>query len=111
MVSSPQMQSLKLETEITEYVSRINGIYGSVQFTPVHYFHHNIEKEEYYALLRLADVALITSMRDGMNTTSHEFVVCQNSTFSPLILSEFTGTAESLSASILVNPSSLPVLH
>lgn len=104
VVSTPHIQSVKLETQISELVSKINGTYGSVQFTPVHYFHHNIKKEEYFALLSLADVALITSMRDGMNTTSHEFVVCQKKTHSPLILSEFTGTSGSLSAAIHVNP-------
>lgn len=73
-------------------------------FAPVHHYHHLVEKDEYHALLTVADVALITSVRDGMNTTSHEYVVCQQENHGPLILSEFTGTAGSLSAAILVNP-------
>ncbi|KAI0240017.1 hypothetical protein L0F63_001464 [Massospora cicadina] len=73
-------------------------------FVPVHHFQHLIAREEYYGLLSIADVALITSVRDGMNTTSHEFVICQRDNFSPLILSEFTGTAGSLKEAMLVNP-------
>ncbi|ORX62736.1 hypothetical protein DM01DRAFT_320421 [Hesseltinella vesiculosa] len=94
----------KLETKISEAVSHINSTYGSLEFTPVHYFHQDVDRDEYYALLSVADVGLITCIRDGMNTTSFEFVVCQNERHSPLILSEFAGTAGSLSAAIHVNP-------
>ena len=103
-VTSPAEASSKLETRVSELVSRINGQYGSLGFSPVHHYHRHIDPEEYYALLTVADVALITAVRDGMNTTSHEFVVCQKENFGPLILSEFTGTAGSLSAAIQVNP-------
>lgn len=94
----------KLETRISETVSHINGVYGSLEHSPVHYFHQDIDRDEYYALLSVADVGLITSVRDGMNTTSFEFIICQHETHAPLILSEFTGTAGSLSAALLVNP-------
>ncbi|KAI8149623.1 glycosyltransferase family 20-domain-containing protein [Fennellomyces sp. T-0311] len=95
----------KLETKVSELVSHINGVYGSLEFTPVHHYHQDIDRDEYYALLSAADVGLITSVRDGMNTTSFEFIICQHEErHSPLILSEFTGTAGSLSAAMMVNP-------
>ncbi|KAI8096191.1 glycosyltransferase family 20-domain-containing protein [Halteromyces radiatus] len=94
----------KLETKISEAVSHINSTFGSLEFTPVHYYHQDVDREEYYALLSVADVGLITCIRDGMNTTSFEFIICQHKTHSPLILSEFAGTAGSLSAAMLVNP-------
>jgi trehalose 6-phosphate synthase/phosphatase len=104
-VTSPTELPGRLEAKVSELVSRINGVYGSLDFAPVHHYHHRIDRSEYYALLTVADVALITSVRDGMNTTSHEYVVCQkDQNHGPLILSEFTGTAGSLSAAILVNP-------
>ncbi|KAI7848536.1 glycosyltransferase family 20-domain-containing protein [Circinella umbellata] len=94
-----------LETKVSELVSQINGMYGSLEFTPVHHYHQDIDRDEYYALLSAADVGLITSVRDGMNTTSFEFIICQHEErHSPLILSEFTGTAGSLSAALMVNP-------
>ncbi|KAJ3072177.1 threalose-6-phosphate phosphatase, partial [Quaeritorhiza haematococci] len=104
VTTPPQRESTKLESRVSELVSRINGHFGSLQFAPVHHYHQHLEQDEYYALLSVADLGLVTAIRDGMNTTSHEFVVCQQEHFGPLILSEFTGTAGSLSAAMLVNP-------
>ncbi|KAJ3299552.1 threalose-6-phosphate phosphatase [Borealophlyctis nickersoniae] len=105
-VTSPaaQTDSHKLESKVSELVSRINGNFGSLEFAPVHHHHQHLEHDDYYALLSVADLGLITAVRDGMNTSSHEFVVCQEENKAPLILSEFTGTAGSLSAAMLVNP-------
>ncbi|ORX80015.1 hypothetical protein K493DRAFT_211498 [Basidiobolus meristosporus CBS 931.73] len=104
ITTPPQRESPKLESKVSEVISRINGTYGSLEFTPVHHFNSHIDREEFYALLRLSDIGLITSVRDGMNTTSQEYVICQKENHGPLILSEFTGTAGSLSGAILVNP-------
>jgi trehalose 6-phosphate synthase/phosphatase len=60
--------------------------------------HQTIKKDEFYALLSVADLALITPLRDGMNTTSMEFVLCQEKTNkSPLVLSEFMGISNTMS--------------
>ena len=54
---------------------------------------------------RLPDVALINSLRDGMNLVSYEYVACQSDNAGVLVLSEFAGAAQSLGAgAILVNP-------
>lgn len=45
-----------------------------------------------------ADVALITSLRDGMNLVSYEYVACQADNAGVLVLSEFAGAAQSLGA-------------
>lgn len=44
------------------------------------------------------DVALITSLRDGMNLVSYEYVACQSDNAGVLVLSEFAGAAQSLGA-------------
>lgn len=94
-----------LDTRIAETVSQINSTYGSLEFAPVHYYQQDIDRDEYYAMLSVADVGLITSVRDGMNTTSMEYIYCQQHHHGPLILSEFTGTAGILaSAALQVNP-------
>ena len=94
----------KIATKVAELVSRINGRFGSLSFVPVHHFPQYLAKDEYYALMRVADVGLITSVRDGMNTTSLEYVICQKESHGPLILSEFSGTAASLAHAIHINP-------
>ncbi|KAF8975913.1 threalose-6-phosphate phosphatase [Entomortierella lignicola] len=104
VTSPPLVENPKLEAKIAELVAHINGIYGSLNFTPVHHYHQHIDRDEYYALLSIADIGLITSVRDGMNTTSLEYIMCQSENHGPLILSEFTGTAGSLGGALMVNP-------
>ena len=94
----------KLESKVNDLVMKINGKYGSVSFSPVQHIHRMLPYDDYYALLRLADVGLFTPIRDGMNIASHEFIVCQQDNQAPLILSEFTGSAGSLPGALLVNP-------
>ncbi|WVN85312.1 trehalose-phosphatase [Cryptococcus depauperatus CBS 7841] len=108
-VTTPALsESPKLERMTAELVSHINGTYGSLDFTPVHHYHQALEKDEYFGLLSVADLALITSLRDGMNTTSMEFILCQDKTSkSPLVVSEFMGTAPTFASALLINPHDL----
>lgn len=94
----------KISKKVSELTSKINGLYGSLSYSPVQHYPQYLSRDEYFALLRVADVALITSVRDGMNTTSLEYIVCQRDNHGPLILSEFSGTAGSLSSAIHINP-------
>lgn len=94
----------KQANKISDLVARINGSFGSLSYSPIQYYSQYIDKDEYFALLRVADLGLITSVRDGMNTTALEFVLAQRDNHSPLIISEFSGTASSLGTAFTVNP-------
>jgi trehalose 6-phosphate synthase/phosphatase len=94
----------KVATRVNELVMRINGMYGSLGFSPVQHYPQYLSQNEYFALLRASDIGLITSVRDGMNTTSLEYIICQKESNAPLILSEFSGTAGSLRDAIHINP-------
>lgn len=94
----------KIGSQVNELVMQINGHYGSLSFSPVQHYPQYLTQDEYFALLRAADIGLITSVRDGMNTTSLEYIICQKGGNGPLILSEFSGTAGSLSDAIHINP-------
>jgi trehalose 6-phosphate synthase/phosphatase len=94
----------KISNKISELVDRINGRFGTLEYTPVFHFPQYISREEYFALLRVADLGVITSVRDGMNTTSLEYVLCQRENHGPVIISEFSGTAGSLTEAIHINP-------
>ncbi|KAI9654576.1 MAG: threalose-6-phosphate phosphatase [Alyxoria varia] len=94
----------KTSNKVSELVAKINGTYGSLSYSPVRHYSQYLSKEEYFALLRAADVGLITSVRDGMNTASLEYIICQKKNHGPLILSEFSGTAGSLDSAIHINP-------
>jgi hypothetical protein len=72
--------------------------------------HQTLKKDEFYALLSVADLAVITPLRDGMNTTSMEFVIAQEKTKkSPLVLSEFMGISKHMEDALQVNPWNLVV--
>ena len=74
------------------------------------YSHQTIKKDEFYALLSVADLGVITPLRDGMNTTSMEFVIAQErSKKSPLILSEFMGISSTMNEALQINPWNLSV--
>lgn len=104
-VSSPSSSNdIQTQRNISELISKINGTFGSLEYVPVHHYHHNLDPDEYYALLCLADVALVTPLRDGMNTTSHDYIACQEKNQGVLILSEFTGTAGAMAGATLINP-------
>ncbi|KIM37046.1 glycosyltransferase family 20 protein [Hebeloma cylindrosporum] len=105
-VTSPALtDSPKLERMVSELVAHINGEYGSLDFIPVHHYHQTLKKDEFYALLSVADLAVITPLRDGMNTTSMEFVIAQNAIGkNPSVLSEFMGISKNMEDALLVNP-------
>lgn len=95
---------LKVEQKVSELTSRINGMYGTLSFVPIHHYARRLARDEYLALLRVADLALVTSVRDGMNTTLLEYVVSQKNTCHPVIVSEFTGVAAGTKEFLTVNP-------
>ncbi|XP_050368921.1 alpha,alpha-trehalose-phosphate synthase [UDP-forming] 1-like [Argentina anserina] len=95
----------KLTSQVHEIVGRINGRFGSLTSVPIHHLDRSVGFQALCALYAVSDVALITSLRDGMNLVCYEFVACQNAKKGVLILSEFAGAAQSIGAgAILVNP-------
>ena len=61
--------------------------------------------EELCALYFRAEVMFVTSLRDGMNLVSFEYIACQEKNRGVLVLSEFAGAAQALGAgALLVNP-------
>ena len=77
---------------------------GTIEFMPIHWMHQSVNFEELVALYAVSDVCLVSSTRDGMNLVSYEYIATQRKRNGVLILSEFTGAAQSLNGSIIVNP-------
>ncbi|TRX48805.1 bifunctional alpha,alpha-trehalose-phosphate synthase (UDP-forming)/trehalose-phosphatase [Fulvivirga sp. M361] len=93
-----------LKEEIDLLVGRINGKYGAVNWTPIHYFYRSFPLSDLSAYYRMADVALVTPMRDGMNLVCKEYVASRLDKQGVLILSEMAGASKELSEAIIVNP-------
>ncbi|KAI7865445.1 glycosyltransferase family 20-domain-containing protein [Spinellus fusiger] len=94
----------EMRAHISDVVSRVNSKFSNISYQPIVFLHQDIAFSEYLALLTCADASLITPLRDGMNLTSHEYIVCQENHYGPLVLSEFTGTYGSFGACLRVNP-------
>jgi len=95
----------RLAQQVHGIVGRICGRFGTLSTVPIHHLDRSLGFEELCALYAVTDVALITSLRDGMNLVSYEYVACQSDNAGVLVLSEFAGAAQSLGAgAILVNP-------
>ncbi|KAI1811638.1 glycosyltransferase family 20 protein [Poronia punctata] len=99
-----------LDVAVGDIVARINSAWANLAYQPVVYLKQDIPYSQYLALLTIADALMITSQREGMNLTSHEFIVCQDGQHcdqkhGSLILSEFTGTSSLFGGQELsVNP-------
>ncbi|MFW6204168.1 MAG: alpha,alpha-trehalose-phosphate synthase (UDP-forming) [Actinomycetota bacterium] len=95
-------QILRDEIELT--VGRINGEYSRIGTPAVHYLHSSYDRPELVALLRAADVMVVTPLRDGMNLVAKEYVIARTDLRGTLVLSEFAGAADELDGAFLVNP-------
>ena len=93
-----------LRDEIELQVGRMNGDYGRIGVPAVHYLHSSYERAELVALLRAADVMVVTPLRDGMNLVAKEYVMARTDLRGALVLSEFAGAADELDGAFLVNP-------
>jgi trehalose 6-phosphate synthase/phosphatase len=99
------LQYQALKTEIEGLISEINGRFSRSGWTPVHYMFRSLERTELLAYYRAADIALITSLKDGMNLVAKEYCAANVDKSGVLILSEFAGAAIQLRGdSLLINP-------
>lgn len=95
-----------LKEEIDELVGKINGRYATLNWSPIHYYYRSFPMEELIALYKLADVCLVTSLRDGMNLVAKEYIASRECD-GVLVLSEMTGAAIELQEAITVNPNNI----
>jgi trehalose 6-phosphate synthase/phosphatase len=94
----------ELRENIEQKVSRINGEYSTVDWAPINYRYQSLPFNELSALYALADVMLVTPLRDGMNLVAKEYVASHHKSSGVLILSEMAGVATELPEALQVNP-------
>jgi trehalose 6-phosphate synthase/phosphatase len=99
-----------LKKEVDELVGRINGKYGTVNYTPVLYFYRSLPFENLIELYNLCDVALITPVRDGMNLVAKEYIASRTNHSGVLILSEMAGASKELGEAIIINPNNIEAI-
>lgn len=94
----------QIKKQIDELVGKINGRFGSVDWTPIIYQYKFISFEPLVALYSASDVALIMPLRDGMNLIAKEYVAGRPDGTGVLIISEMAGASKELAEAIVINP-------
>lgn len=109
-VATSTSEQSELLTTVSDIVGRIDAHHSTLAHQPLVFLKQDIVFSQYLALLTVADLMMITPLRDGMNLAAHEFVACQDGArdqkkHAPLILSEFTGSASVFhDYPLIVNP-------
>eukprot|EP01053_Blabericola_migrator_P012830 Blabericola_migrator_1__12829@NODE_82_length_14933_cov_91_583546_g73_i0_p2_GENE_NODE_82_length_14933_cov_91_583546_g73_i0NODE_82_length_14933_cov_91_583546_g73_i0_p2_ORF_typecomplete_len1189_score208_02Glyco_transf_20/PF00982_21/1_8e118Trehalose_PPase/PF02358_16/1_3e03Trehalose_PPase/PF02358_16/2_4e29Glycos_transf_1/PF00534_20/8_8e03Glycos_transf_1/PF00534_20/0_0013_NODE_82_length_14933_cov_91_583546_g73_i038257391 len=107
--SSYRLSSLdrkEILTQVFQVSGHINSSLGTVDHLPVHFLVGTFSVQELIPVFAMADVGLMTALRESISTALYQFVLCQRFTNKGvLILSEFSGSAQLLGAACLqVNP-------
>ena len=97
-IATPTTEQTDLDATVSDIVTRVNSVHSTLAHQPLVFLKQDISYSQFLALMTVAEACMITSLREGMNLTCHEFVYCQDGKYfhrkyGPLILSEFTGSA------------------
>ena len=94
-----------LRDQLEGIAGHINGTHAEPDWTPLRYVNRNFGHATLTGFYRLASLALVTPLRDGMNLVAKEYVAAQNpENPGVLVLSMLAGAAAELDAALLVNP-------
>jgi trehalose 6-phosphate synthase/phosphatase len=92
-----------LKQEVESLVGRINGRFGTTGWMPVYYMYRSFPFHRLLPLYAIADVALVTPVRDGMNLVAKEYVASRTDDSGVLILSGTAGAEAELGEALVVN--------
>ncbi len=93
--------------EVETLVEEVNWKHSTDNWRPITLDVRFAPVEEIYSLYKLADICLVTSLHDGMNLVSKEYVAANADHKGVLILSKFAGASEELEDALRINPYSV----
>jgi trehalose 6-phosphate synthase len=95
----------RLRRELDRLVGDTNGRFSEFDWVPLRYMTRAVRRQTLAGFYRVAKMALVTPLRDGMNLVAKEYVAAQDPRDpGVLILSRFAGAAEELTEALIVNP-------
>ncbi|MGO4957275.1 alpha,alpha-trehalose-phosphate synthase (UDP-forming) [Luteococcus sp. Sow4_B9] len=97
----------KLRDDIDLLVGRINSEVGRIGSPAIAYRHDSYPRTTMAAMYSIADVMVVTPLRDGMNLVAKEYVACHEGDDAALVLSEFAGAAKEMKQAYQCNPHDL----
>ncbi len=94
----------ELKDLIEKIIGEINNEFGTDDWTPIIYYSTNVPHHELVNYYRIADMAIVSSIVDGMNLVAKEYIASQVDEKGVLILSEFVGAVAELERALIINP-------
>jgi trehalose 6-phosphate synthase len=95
----------ELRSKLERFTGATNGRYAEPDWVPIRYVNRSFAQTTLAGFYRIAQLALVTPLRDGMNLVAKEFIAAQPPDDpGALVLSRFAGAARELPQAILVNP-------
>ncbi|MFA9439058.1 trehalose-6-phosphate synthase [Uliginosibacterium sp. sgz301328] len=85
-------------------VEAVNARFGFGRYLPIHLLSSHHEPDTLVRYYRGADACVVTSLHDGMNLVSKEFIAARDDEQGVLVLSQFAGAAHELLEALIVNP-------
>ncbi len=95
----------RLRRELDRIVGDINGRFSEFDWVPLRYMARAMRRTTLAGFFRMAQLGVVTPLRDGMNLVAKEFVAAQDPEDpGVLILSRFAGAADEMTEALIVNP-------
>lgn len=107
-IGAPSRTFIKNYSDLVENVEkeadRMNKKFQLKDWKPILLLNRHHSHQEIAPFYHLASLCMVTSLHDGMNLVAKEFVASRNKNSGVLILSKFTGAAQELAGSLIINP-------
>ncbi|MBF0208146.1 MAG: trehalose-6-phosphate synthase [Oligoflexia bacterium] len=107
-IAAPTRSSIEhyqiFANEVQSLAQKINHKFSSGDYQPIILLAQHNDPAEVYKYYRAVDFCFVSSLHDGMNLVAKEFIAAREDERGMLILSQFTGAAQELPESIVVNP-------
>ncbi|MBK9295079.1 MAG: trehalose-6-phosphate synthase [Oligoflexia bacterium] len=92
------------DSDVRSLAAKINKRFSKDLYQPIYLKIEHHEPEQIYEYYRGTDLCFVSSLHDGMNLVSKEFIASRDDEQGVLILSQFTGASRELIEAIVVNP-------
>ncbi|HEX7770623.1 MAG TPA: trehalose-6-phosphate synthase [Dokdonella sp.] len=108
-IAPPSREDVPEYRELRSRLERIagatNGRHAEPDWVPIRYVNRSFNQSTLAGFYRVADIGVVTPLRDGMNLVAKEYVAAQPPEDpGVLVLSKFAGSAAELEGALIVNP-------
>jgi trehalose-6-phosphate synthase len=107
-IGAPSRTNIKNYSDLLVNVeaesNRINKKFQTQNWRPILMLGRHHSHQEILPFYKASSLCMVTSLHDGMNLVAKEYIASRNDLNGVLILSRFTGAAQELSGSLIVNP-------